>query len=278
MKYILVNPLSNNKKGEDALDKVLDILQEEVEVLKITNINLVDFVSKLSSSDEIILVGGDGTINNFINKLDGKIPSNKIYLFPAGTGNDFLTDAGYTGGLFLLNDYLVNLPKVIVNGKSHYFINGVGFGIDGYCCEKGDELKAQSHDKIDYTSIAIKGLLFHFKKVSATVEVDGEVYNYRHVWLAPTMKGRYYGGGMKIAPDQDRFDHQGLVTNVVYKSWSKMAALMVFPSIFKGEHVKKKNMVKVHTGKRIKVTFNKPTALQIDGETISNVLTYEVEA
>ena len=103
MKYILVNPLSNNSRGEEALDKVLELVQEEVEVLKITNINLVDFVSKLSSSDEIILVGGDGTINNFINKLDGKIPSNKIYLFPAGTGNDFLTDAGYTGGLFLLN-------------------------------------------------------------------------------------------------------------------------------------------------------------------------------
>ena len=123
--------------------------------------------------------------------------------------------------LFLLNDYLVNLPKVIVNGKSHYFINGVGFGIDGYCCEKGDELQAKSDKPVNYTAIAIKGLLFHFKKVSATVEVDGEVYNYKHVWLAPTMKGRYYGGGMKVAPDQDRFDSQGLVTNVVYKSADK---------------------------------------------------------
>ena len=75
MKYILVNPLSNNKKGEDALDKVLDILQEEVEVLKITHINLIDFVSKLKENDEIILVGGDGTINNFVNKLNGNIPS-----------------------------------------------------------------------------------------------------------------------------------------------------------------------------------------------------------
>ena len=69
MKYILVNPLSNNKKGEDALDKVWDILQEEVEVLKITHINLVDFVSKLKENDEIILVGGDGTINNFVNMI-----------------------------------------------------------------------------------------------------------------------------------------------------------------------------------------------------------------
>ena len=278
MKYVLVNPLSNNSRGEEALDKVLDLVNEEVEVVKITSINLVDFVSNLKENDEIIIVGGDGTINNFVNKLDGKIPSNKIYLFPAGTGNDFLNDVGYKGGLFLMNDYLTNLPKVTVNGKTHYFINGVGFGIDGYCCEKGDELKAQSHDKIDYTAIAIKGLLFHFKKVKATIEVDGKVYNYKNVWLAPTMNGRYYGGGMNVAPNQDRLNVERTVTNVVYKSWSKLAALMVFPSIFKGEHVKKKKMVKVVTGKKIKVTFDRPTALQIDGETISNVLSYEVEA
>ena len=68
MKYILVNPLSNNSRGEEALDKVLELVKEESEVLKITQINLKDFVKKLSSSDDIILVGGDGTINNFVNK------------------------------------------------------------------------------------------------------------------------------------------------------------------------------------------------------------------
>ena len=278
MKYILVNPLSNNKKGEDALDKVLDILQEEVEVLKITHINLIDFVSKLKENDEIILVGGDGTINNFVNKLNGNIPSNKIYLFPAGTGNDFLKDVDYKEGLFLINKYLVNLPKVIVKGHSYYFINGVGFGIDGYCCEVGDKLKAESQEKINYAGIAVKGLLFHFRKVNATIECDGEVHNYKHVWLAPTMKGRFYGGGLMIAPSQDRLSSDKLVTNVVYRTPFRLAALISFPSIFKGEHTKKKNIVKIVTGKKIKVTFDRPCALQIDGETILDVTSYEVEA
>ena len=278
MKYILVNPLSNNKKGEDALDKVLDILQEEVEVLKITHINLIDFVSKLKENDEIILVGGDGTINNFVNKLNGNIPSNKIYLFPAGTGNDFLKDVDYKEGLFLINKYLVNLPKVTVKGHSYFFINGVGFGIDGYCCEVGDKLKAESQEKINYAGIAVKGLLFHFRKVNATIECDGEVHNYKHVWLAPTMKGRFYGGGLMIAPSQDRLSSDKLVTNVVYRTPFRLAALISFPSIFKGEHTKKKNIVKIVTGKKIKVTFNRPCALQIDGETILDVTSYEVEA
>ena len=45
------------------------------------------------------------------------------------------------------------------------FINGIGFGIDGYCCEVGDQLKAKSDKPVNYASIAIKGLLFHYKKL-----------------------------------------------------------------------------------------------------------------
>lgn len=278
MKYVLVNPLSNNRHGKEAVEKVLELVKDEKEVIDITEIDLKEFVTKLKKTDEIILVGGDGTINNFVNKLEGNIPSVNIYLYPSGTGNDFLKDVGYKEGLFLLNKYLVNLPRVTVNGKTSYFINGVGFGIDGYCCEVGDKLKAQSQKEINYTSIAIKGLLFHFKRVKATVEVDGIVNEYKNVWLSPTMNGRYYGGGMMIAPNQDRLNKERTVTNVVYKTGSKLKALIVFPSIFKGEHIKKEKMVKVVSGKKIKVTFDKPTALQIDGETIVNVLSYEVEA
>lgn len=278
MKYVLVNPLSNNRHGKEAVEKVLELVKDEKEVIDITEIDLKEFVTKLKKTDEIILVGGDGTINNFVNKLEGNIPSVNIYLYPSGTGNDFLKDVGYKEGLFLLNKYLVNLPRVTVNGKTSYFINGVGFGIDGYCCEVGDRLKAKSQKEINYTSIAIKGLLFHFKRVKATVEVDGIVNKYKNVWLSPTMNGRYYGGGMMIAPNQDRLNKERTVTNVVYKTGSKLKALIVFPSIFKGEHIKKEKMVKVVSGKKIKVTFDKPTALQIDGETIVNVLSYEVEA
>ena len=278
MYYILVNPLANNKRGGEALNQVLEIIKEEATILKITHINLKEFVSKLNETDEIIIVGGDGTINNFINKLNGNIPSNNIYLYPAGTGNDFLKDVGYKEGLFLLNKYLVNLPKVTVKGKTYYFINGIGFGIDGYCCEVGDKLKAESQEKINYASIAIKGLLFKFNKVNAVVECDNETYTYKNVWLSPTMHGRYYGGGLMIAPNQDRLNEEGKVTNVIYTSKSRLSALMSFPSIFKGNHINKKRIVKIVEGKKIKVTFSRACALQIDGETIPNVTSYEVEA
>ncbi|MDO4176358.1 MAG: hypothetical protein Q4D99_02620 [Bacillota bacterium] len=106
--------------------------------------------------------------------------------------------------------------------------------------------------------------------------VDGKEYKFRNVWLAPSMKGRFYGGGMNIAPAQDR--KADTLSIVVYHCGSKMKALKVFPDIFKGTHTSHKEMVAIMTGKEIEVKFNEPCALQIDGETVLNVSSYKVKA
>ena len=180
-------------------------------------------------------------------------------------------------GEILINKYLENLPTVYVKELEKKFINGIGYGIDGYCCQVADEIKRKNPSKkINYTGIAIKGLLLHFKRTKATITVDGKTYEHTHVWLAPTMKGRFYGGGMMVAPNQDRFS--GDVSVVVFKGKSKLKTLMIFPSIFKGEHIKKTKNVSIYTGKEIHIKFDKPTALQIDGETVLDVLEYKVKA
>ena len=193
----------------------------------------------------------------------------------AGSGNDFLNDIGEIESTqpVLIDKYITNLPSVEIDGKVSLFVNGVGYGIDGYCCEVADEMKKTSDKPINYASIAIKGLLGKFKTRKAKVTVDGKTYEYDNVWLAPSMNGRYYGGGMMIAPSQDRTKNETLSVVVLHKK-SKLKTLIVFPSIFKGEHVKHTDMVAVHTGKEITVEFDKPTALQIDGETVLGVTKY----
>lgn len=51
---------------------------------------------------------------------------------------------------------------------------------------------------------------------------------------------------------------------------------MVFPSMFKGEHIKQKDVASPYERHNIFVEFDSPRALQIDGETVKNVLTYSV--
>lgn len=127
-----------------------------------------------------------------------------------------------------------------------------------------------------YTAIAINGLLFHYKPTNAVVTVDGETHTYHHVWLAPTMNGRYYGGGMMPTPAQRRLNPDGTISTMVMYGKGKLKTLTVFPSIFKGEHIRHNEMVEVLTGHHIRVEFDRPTPLQIDGETIPNVTSYEV--
>lgn len=276
MKYvILYNPLSHSGTGKEKAENIT-LLPENAEktFLDATKNSYSDVLNSLAPQDKVVICGGDGTLNRFINSVDTENIKNEVLYYPTGSGNDFYFDVtgNKSGNPIAINKYIVNLPTVIVNGKTYKFLNGIGYGIDGYCCEKGDELREKSTKPVNYTSIAIKGLLFHYKTTSAKITIDGTTRTYKNVWLAPTMNGRCYGGGMIPTPDQNRLG-DGSLSVMVYHCRSKLKALTVFPKIFKGEHVKYTKMVEVFKGKDITVTFDNPTALQIDGETIKGVTT-----
>ncbi len=280
--YILYNPSAGNGTAkEDAARHSEYFCGGECVYIDVrTDVNYAEFVPTLEADDVLVLCGGDGTLNRFVNATDGIEISQEILYLPDGSGNDFLRDLEKQPNCepFSIKKYIKDLPRVDVNGKTYRFLNNVGFGIDGYCCEVGDKLKAENVKSINYTSIAIKGLLFHYKPTNARIVVDGVEYNYKKVWLAPTMNGRFYGGGMMAAPKQDRLNPEKTLSVMLFYGKGRLKTLMAFPSIFKGEHVKKKKMVAIHTGKEITVTFDKPAAVQIDGETILGVTTYTAYA
>ena len=277
--YILYNPLAGHGDCTENLIKLKDFLNGDCVECDITKIESYDsLVSSLEADDDIVISGGDGTLNRFVNSVDCDSLSNDILYYASGSGNDFLHDIGKAPGEapFKVNEYLKNLPTVDVNGKTYRFINGVGYGIDGYCCEVGDKLK-EENKAVNYTSIAIKGLLFHYKPTNATVTVDGVSHQFKKVWIAPTMNGRFYGGGMMPTPEQKRLgsDESSLM---VFHGTGKIKTLLIFPSLFKGEHVKHEKAVSIFKGKEITVKFDKPTALQVDGETILGVTEYTVHS
>ena len=280
-KYVvLYNPLSNNKKGEESAREAEKVFENgEFSYKSVLEIkSYAEYFKELSDEYTVILAGGDGTLNKFVNNLNNEKLTRDVYYFPAGSGNDFMHDVSEDGKLkyIKLNPYVENLPTVEINGKKSLFINGIGFGIDGYCCEVGDELRKTTDKPINYAGIAIKGLLFHFKPVTATINTDGVERVFKNAWLAPTMNGRFYGGGMNATPTQDRLNKELSLTTMVFYGKSRIGTLMKFPGIFKGEHIKHKNAVTLIKGYRIKVTFDRPCALQIDGETVLNVTSYEV--
>lgn len=280
MNYLFYNPSARNGKAAEDLQLIKKTLDgQDVEIYAVTDIDdYVSVIDKIQPEDIVYIVGGDGTLNRFINDSTNLRILGDIFFYSAGTGNDFKHDVDPDNSLYRirLNDYIRNLPTVTVGGVTYKFVNGIGFGIDGYCCEEGDRQRAAGRQDINYSAIAVKGCLFRFKPYGADITVDGETRHYDKVWLAPTMFGKYYGGGMKVAPEQDRNNPQHTVTNVVIHGTGRLKTLIRFTKIFSGEHTKYTDMVDTRTGHEVRVVFDRPCALQIDGETVKNVTEYTV--
>lgn len=274
--YVLYNPLSGatNMDKVDALKEILPKPSFFFDMTRITN--YATFIKGMDADDRLVIVGGDGTLHRFVNETAGIKLSQEILYLPGGTGNDFALEFGKKKCRepFPITDIIKDLPTVEVNGKTFRFLNGVGFGLDGYCCEEGDRLRKMPNQKVNYTAIAIKGLLFRFAARNAGVTVDGKEYAYKRVWIAPTMHGKYYGGGMLPAPQQDRRNPDKTLSLMVFHGAGRLRTLCFFPGIFKGTHVKHEKQVAIHTGHEITVEFDRPAPLQIDGETIRNVTRY----
>ena len=279
--FILYNSLAGNGTAKETAEGLAAASSAEAVLFPVTEItDYATFLAQITPEDTLTVCGGDGTLNHFVNDTaELEIPCDVFYL-AVGSGNDFLRDIGKSpdGNPVSITKYIQNLPVTEVKGKTYRFLNNVGYGIDGYCCEVGDELKAKSVKAINYTSIAIKGLLFHYKPKNAVITVDGKEYRFKKVWLAPTMKGRFYGGGMMATPAQDRLTEDGKLSVLVFHGSGRLHTLMVFPSIFKGEHIKHEKIVTVLSGYDVKVSYDAPAAVQVDGETILDVTEYTATA
>lgn len=280
MVYVLYNTIAGAHYGVEKIRaKMLEFFKGE-EISLANALTVEDkklFIQAMDVDDRLVIVGGDGTLNRFVNSIEDREYPFPIYCYAGGTGNDFINDVSGvdSDGLVVINDYIKNLPTIEVNGKSYKFLNGIGYGIDGWCCEEGNRYRDKTGKAPNYTNIALKGLLGKFKTVSAKVTIDGVRSEWENVWMVPTMNGRYFGGGMMITPSQDRLNEKKNLSMVVVHAKSRLKLIAVFPKIFKGNHVTHTDIFKLFEGKSIDVEFDRPVALQIDGETVLGVTKYK---
>ena len=95
--YILYNPHAGNGMSK-AIAKSLKY--EDSEIVAMTEIaSYADFLADKQEAT-LIVCGGDGTLNRFINETDG-IPHGDVYYMASGSGNDFLRDLGRAHGRVL---------------------------------------------------------------------------------------------------------------------------------------------------------------------------------
>ena len=278
---VLYNPLSGKSNGRERAEKIRGYYPEETVFCDVTVAEDINELIKNSGDDDrIIICGGDGTLNHFVNSIEDTVLDvlkGRLFYYPTGSGNDFYLDVtgSKNGAPISLYEYIRELPTVYVKEEKKRFINGVGYGLDGFACAEVERIRRATGKIVKYTSVAIQGLLYKFKPQDAVITVDGIRHEYSNVWLIPTMKGKYFGGGVMITPGQDRNDPEVKVSVLVWHA-GRIFTLTKFSKSYTGGHVIYTDNVDIIRGDDIKVEFGSFTDMQIDGEPMMHVDKYSV--
>lgn len=279
----IVNPVAGKNRGMEYIPLIKEIcLANKIKhhIIKTEKIGGAAEVIKeniLEPYDVYIAVGGDGTVNEVIN---GMIGSNKIFgIIPCGTGNDLAKT------LLLPKDpkeaimrTITSEPKQIdigrVNGR--YFANIASIGLDAEIANYSNKIKKWFKGAYAYI-IALVKVLLTYKPMTIDF-FDGEEAYTKKIMLVAFCNGKFYGGGMKIAPKAHISD--GYLDICIIEKMHKLKLLVLFPSVFKGKHSKFKE-VKIHRTNKITINSNHSSKINIDGEIIENhqrEVTFEIVA
>ena len=92
MYRILYNPQAGNGKGREETEKlVARMVGEKTELVDMTTLgSYADFFAACAPDDRILITGGDGTLNRFLNDTAGFAYRNPIYIItPSGAATIF---------------------------------------------------------------------------------------------------------------------------------------------------------------------------------------------
>jgi YegS/Rv2252/BmrU family lipid kinase len=256
---LLANPLKRKKISRKIIHEIVNVLNGK----KI----LYDFYQdawpeNINAFKEVWLIGGDGTVNYFLNLY--KNISIPIAIFKGGTGNDFA--ATLYGGAITATEqanYLLSAPIRLVDaGTCNHlvFINGVGFGFDGEVVRSIKSIRwIGGH--LGYLIAVIKQVFFfkeiHFKIQSGPEAIDEQLL------LCLVCNSTHMGGGFTISPTSKIDD--GLLNVILCKPLSLLKRIKYLPVIEKGQHIGL-DFIHHFSTTEMKISCKQKIYIQLDGE------------
>lgn len=250
-------PLIENKMENHNIRFKMVITQRPKQATQIAEENVDEY-------NILVAVGGDGTVNEV---AKGIINKNKgiLGIIPSGTGNDMSKSLGIPNDLEKALEIILkgNKTKVdIGKANSYNFLNIASVGFDAEVVRNNIKIKKIIKSSISYVFSVIYTLL-KFKNKEVIIEINGEVLNEKILLLA-VGSGKYYGGGMKILPMakiDDGYLHICIISNI-----NKLLSLSLFPTIFKGNHIRHTKYVETYRAKTVNIKSKEEISLNIDGE------------
>lgn len=265
---ILKNPLAGVGRSVVLAAKLSVILNEKSIAHELSD----QWPDDLSAFTDVWIVGGDGTLNYFVNKYPSlDIP---LVIWKGGTGNDFhwllYGDLSFEAQL-----------EIALNGRTRpydagkcndiYFMNGIGIGFEGavaYAVQGKKKLPGKTS-----FMIAVLKKIFSYRSAGYEVKSEKSKVNDKRCLLVSIMNGSRAGGGFHVAPASAADD--GLLDVVEVDDLPVLKRLRYLPVIEKGKHLQ---LPFIHHYKTDKIVLRSDTTVQAhaDGEPFS-ANSFEIE-
>jgi YegS/Rv2252/BmrU family lipid kinase len=245
---------------------------------------------------EIVAVGGDGTINEAVNGFfdaSGPISPDAVLAFVTnGTGGDFRRsfgiEAGPAAAIARLKDAPVRridigrLSCLSTRGEPRvrHFANIGSFGLSGATVDSVNRARIAKLFGGTFTFAFHSALaLATYRDRVVRIIVDGEFDEIARISTIAVANGRFFGGGMMVAPEARTDD--GLFDVVIIGGQPKRQMLGDLKLYYTGDHVVRPN-VRVVRGRKVVAapvaeTRGLPVLIEVDGESAGRLpATFEI--
>jgi YegS/Rv2252/BmrU family lipid kinase len=227
----------------------------------------------LAGSRVLVVVGGDGSINEVVNGLAGIENPPALAIIPCGTGGDFVrtfgipSDIAAAARVALTGDTrTIDLGRVSYRSwdgsdGSALFANVASAGMSGAIAQRANDTSKALGAKASYLW-ATFAVFAGWSAVEMRLTVDAETRSGRMFDIV-VANGRFFGGGMKMCPDADVGD--GLLDVVTIGDVTKRDLVLTMPKIYRGTHLPHPKAEALR-GRVITVETDEPVPVELDGE------------
>ncbi len=231
--------------------------------------------------ERLIVAGGDGTLSEVATGLlaAGLGAYARIGILPFGTGGDFVKTLGVPrdleraiaciaeGKVRRVDAYRVTLRDDAGRDRTVYGLNITSIGISALVVTLAERSPRFVGGSGAFLVGALRAIWRH-RSDPVTLKVDGEIVHDGPLILAVAANGRYFGGGMLVAPQAHCDD--GRLDVLALGELSRARLLLKLVQIYRGRHLED-GAARTARGRVIEALGPSSVRLEVDGEPLGTL-------
>ncbi|NOZ02750.1 MAG: diacylglycerol kinase family lipid kinase [Deltaproteobacteria bacterium] len=283
--FFIVNPHSANGATKRRFGSMEPTLRAAFPDMKVAYTEGPMHAATLSGEavargDELVVAcGGDGTLNEVIQPVAGTGCKTVIAVMPSGTGGDFRRMLGLKTEAEDIVGYLRHgEPRTVDTGILEYanlaggrdsraFMNIASCGISGQVDHYVNNTSKALGGRASFLIGSLRGM-FGYRNVEMSVKVDDRPFYEGPANLVAVANGRFFGGGMMVAPGSSLDD--GLFDVVVFGDLTKLEFIGLSRRIYSGHHLTHPK-IRHGRGSTVEVESRDQALIDLDGEQVGGI-------